>query len=98
MRALTIAPGKPNSARLDDIPEPSPDEGTILVQAQSIGVCGTDRELIEGLYGWPPPGKDRLVLGHESLGRVVEAPAESGLGAGDLVVGIVRHPDPVPCL
>jgi threonine dehydrogenase-like Zn-dependent dehydrogenase len=38
-----------------------------------------------------------LILGHESLGRVVEAPAESGLRKGDPVVGIVRRPDPVPC-
>jgi threonine dehydrogenase-like Zn-dependent dehydrogenase len=38
-----------------------------------------------------------LVLGHESLGRVLDAPAGSGFASGDLVVGIVRHPDPVPC-
>jgi glucose 1-dehydrogenase len=37
------------------------------------------------------------VLGHESLGRVTEAPDGSGFAAGDLVVGIVRRPDPVPC-
>ena len=40
---------------------------------------------------------DRLVLGHESLGRVLRAPPDSGFGAGDLVVGVVRRPDPVPC-
>jgi threonine dehydrogenase-like Zn-dependent dehydrogenase len=38
-----------------------------------------------------------LVIGHESLGKVVEAPADSGFMPGDLVVGIVRRPDPVPC-
>ena len=42
-------------------------------------------------------GEERLVLGHESLGRVLEAPDGSGFAAGDLVVGIVRRPDPVPC-
>ncbi len=57
----------------------------------------TDRELIDGEYGEAPPGRQRLVLGHESLGRVAEAPAGSGLAVGDSVVGIVRHPDPVPC-
>jgi len=97
MRALTIAPGQANSARLEEIPEPTPEPGTILVQAVALGVCGTDVELVEGLYGWAPPGKDRLVLGHESLGRVLEAPAGSKFAPGDLVVGIVRHPDPVPC-
>jgi len=37
------------------------------------------------------------VLGHESLGEVVAAPAGSGFAVGDRVVGIVRQPDPVPC-
>jgi glucose 1-dehydrogenase len=37
------------------------------------------------------------VIGHESLGTVKEAPAGSGVEAGDLVVGIVRRPDPIPC-
>src|SRR4051812_42795974 len=97
MRALTIAPGAKDSARLDDVPEPSAEEGSILVEGLVIGVCGTDRELVEGLYGWAPPGRPRLVLGHESLGRVLAAPAVSGLKPGELVVGIVRHPDPVPC-
>src|SRR5437867_599451 len=45
MRALTIAPGKQDSARLDDIPEPSAEEGSILVEGLVMGVCGTDREL-----------------------------------------------------
>jgi threonine dehydrogenase-like Zn-dependent dehydrogenase len=36
-------------------------------------------------------------LGHESLGEIKAAPAESGLAPGDLIVGIVRRPDPVPC-
>jgi glucose 1-dehydrogenase len=52
---------------------------------------------VEGKYGWAPPGKDRLVLGHESLGRVLEPGPVPGLAKGDLVVGIVRRPDPVPC-
>jgi threonine dehydrogenase-like Zn-dependent dehydrogenase len=38
----------------------------------------------------------RLVLGHESLGRVID-PGGSALEQDDLVVGIVRRPDPVPC-
>lgn len=57
----------------------------------ALGVCGTDREIVSGEYGWPPPGERRLVLGHESLGRVAEAPAGSELKPGDLVAGIVRR-------
>ncbi len=62
-----------------------------------MGVCGTDREIVAGEYGWAPPGRERLVIGHESLGRVREAPAGSGFEEGDLVVGVVRRPDPEPC-
>jgi glucose 1-dehydrogenase len=69
----------------------------LAVRAVALGVCGTDREIIAGTYGAVPPGQERLVLGHESLGRVEEAPSNSGFERGDLVVGIVRRPDPVPC-
>src|SRR5262245_5477717 len=97
MRAITILPGVPHSARLDDIPEPPVSEGMLAVQAVALGVCATDREIIAGNYGSAPPGQERLVLGHESLGRVEEAPSGPGFARGDLVVGIVRRPDPVPC-
>ncbi len=69
----------------------------MLVQTLAVGVCGTDLEISRGDYGWAPPGRDRLVLGHESVGRVLEVPPGAGLGVGDLVVGIVRRPDPEPC-
>jgi len=97
MRAITVTPGVANSARLDEMPPPPAGDGTILVRNLALGVCGTDREIIAGEYGASPPGETRLVLGHESLGRVEEAPAESGFAPGDLVVGVVRRPDPVPC-
>jgi threonine dehydrogenase-like Zn-dependent dehydrogenase len=97
MRALTIAPGQKDSIRLDERPDPAPEPDCALVEALALGVCGTDMEIINGDYGWAPQGEDRLILGHESLGRVLEAPARSSLKAGDLVVGIVRRPDPVPC-
>ncbi|HEX3917491.1 MAG TPA: glucose 1-dehydrogenase [Caulobacteraceae bacterium] len=97
MRALTVAPGQKNSIQLDERPEPTPDLACALVEALALGVCGTDMEIIHGDYGWAPAGEDRLILGHESLGRVIQAPAGSLLKAGDLVVGIVRRPDPVPC-
>lgn len=97
MRAITVTPGRQGSARLEARPRPEPGPGELLVQAVALGVCGTDHEILEGAYGWAPSGADRLVLGHESLGRVVEAPPGCGFAPGDLVVGIVRRPDPVPC-
>jgi threonine dehydrogenase-like Zn-dependent dehydrogenase len=83
--------------QLEERPEPAPDCASLLVQSVALGICGTDREIIRGEHGWPPPGHKRLVLGHESLGRVLEAPDNSDFAPGDLVVGIVRRPDPIPC-
>jgi glucose 1-dehydrogenase len=97
MRALTVAPGIANSAQVEDVADPPRSDGVVLVRTVALGVCGTDREIVSGRYGWAPPGQRRLVIGHESLGTVQEAPAECGVKVGDLVVGIVRRPDPVPC-
>ena len=97
MRALVVTPGKMDSLALVDVPEPSPAEGSVLVEALALGLCGTDVEIVSGVYGQAPSGREVLVLGHENLGRVMEAPAGSGVSVGDLVVGIVRRPDPVPC-
>lgn len=97
MRALTVVPQRAGSARLDEVAEPPAADGEIVVETLAIGICGTDLEILRGEYGWAPPGEERLILGHESLGRVVEAPAGAALARGDLVVGIVRRPDPVPC-
>ncbi len=97
MRALSVVPGKAGSLELVDVPEPQPRDGEVLVDVVAVGVCGTDVEIVAGEYGEAPPGADRLVLGHESLGRVREAPAGAGLSEGDLVACIVRCPDPLPC-
>lgn len=96
MRALTVEPGRANSAAITEYDVPVGD-GDVLVEGVAIGICGTDREIAAGLYGVAPPDSDRLVLGHESLGRVIAAPDGSGFATDDLVVGIVRRPDPVPC-
>ena len=97
LKAITLEPKKSGTARLEEIPEPNVDEGAVLVEAVAVGVCGTDTEIVEGKYGWSPPGKTRLVLGHESLGRVLEPDPSGRLKKGDLVAGMVRRPDPVPC-
>jgi threonine dehydrogenase-like Zn-dependent dehydrogenase len=97
MRALTVVPLKSGSLDVTEFPAPVPSEGELLVDGLALGVCGTDREIASGQYGWAPPGEERLILGHESLGRVREAPEGSGFAAGDLVVGVVRRPDPEPC-
>src|SRR5437667_9434713 len=98
MRAITVSPGTPHSARLEDVREPAESDGSVLVRSLALGVCGTDREILNGSYGFAPPGQQRLILGHESLGVVEASPNGCGLVPGDLVVGIVRRPDPEPCI
>jgi threonine dehydrogenase-like Zn-dependent dehydrogenase len=97
MRALTTIPLTASSLEVSDVPDPTPHDGDLLVDAIAVGVCGTDREIAGGEYGWAPAGSERLILGHESLGRVRRAPEGSDFSPGDLVVGVVRRPDPVPC-
>ncbi|MGC3000226.1 glucose 1-dehydrogenase [Streptomyces sp. G35A] len=97
MRALIVQPGRRGSLDVRRLPDPPPAGRELLVRGLAVGVCGTDREIVGGAYGWAPPGRDWLVLGHESLGRVEHAPAGSGFSVGDLVAGVVRRPDPVPC-
>jgi glucose 1-dehydrogenase len=96
MRALVLrADHDVGVVTLEDVPEPSIEEGELLVEAVALGICGTDRELTQRPRR--VPGRGYMVLGHESLGRVLEAPPGSGFVPGQLVVGTVRRPDPVPC-
>ncbi|SDS72022.1 glucose 1-dehydrogenase [Actinopolymorpha singaporensis] len=98
MKAITVVPGSPDQVQVSDVEEPTPVAGTLLVEGRMLGICGTDVEIVEEQgRGSPPPGQDRLLIGHESLGVVLDAPADSGFASGDLVVGMVRRPDPVPC-
>jgi threonine dehydrogenase-like Zn-dependent dehydrogenase len=97
MQALTVQPGKAGTLAVGDVEDPDPGPGELVVDGLAIGVCGTDKEIAGGQYGWAPPGRESLVIGHESLGRVAVAPPGSTFSPGDLVVGVVRRPDPVPC-
>ncbi|TCM45124.1 glucose 1-dehydrogenase [Kribbella sp. VKM Ac-2568] len=97
MRAMTVVPGKADSAAVGELAEPPEADGSVLVEGLLTGICGTDLELVSGAFGSGRPGSDKLVIGHESLGRVLDAPLGSGFNPGDLVAGIVRRPDPEPC-
>jgi glucose 1-dehydrogenase len=96
MKAVTVVPGVAGSLRLDEIGEPRAEDGALTVDCLQIGICGTDQEIAAGGYGWPPEGSERLVIGHESLGRVRDD-SSGRFSVGDFVVGIVRRPDPLPC-
>lgn len=93
MKAVTVIPGVPESLRLRDVPKPSPRRGQVLLKPLMVGVCGTDKEIIEGKYGKAPEGSDYLILGHEALAEVAElGDGVDNVSVGDLVVPTVRRP------
>jgi threonine dehydrogenase-like Zn-dependent dehydrogenase len=98
MHALSVDPRTPGSAGLIDISKPHPGAGSVLVRSLEVGVCGTDAEILAGKHGKAPRDEQRLIIGHECIGVVEEAPSDSAFQAGDIVTPIVRRPDPVPCL
>ncbi|MGO9612809.1 MAG: hypothetical protein ACLPX5_07230 [Dissulfurispiraceae bacterium] len=56
MKAITVEPKKPDTARLEDVRAPDVQNGSVLVEAIAVGVCGKDVEIVEGKYGGAPPG------------------------------------------
>ena len=95
MKAVAVNPGT-RTVELLDHNEPRLAASTeVRLQMLEVGVCGTDREIAAFAYGDPPEGCEYLVIGHESLARVVEVgPGVDGLQPGDLVVPMVRRPCP----
>ena len=95
--AVAVYPGKPGSIHLRHVAKPTLDAAAngrgVLVKVLRVGVDGTDKEIISGLYGKPPPGDDYLIIGHESFGVVEEVGHNvHELRAGDYVVATVRRP------
>jgi threonine dehydrogenase-like Zn-dependent dehydrogenase len=87
MQALVTQPGVPHSTRVAETPEPT-GEG-VLLRVLEVGVCGTDREISEGLFGVAAGDGAVLVLGHEVL-AIVERDGH-GFTRGDLVTATVRR-------
>src|SRR5438067_10196369 len=67
----------------------------VLVQTLRVGVCGTDRHVMERAFDprrQLPSGSEYLVLGHEAVGRVLEVgTGVQSVKPGDLVVPTVRR-------
>jgi threonine dehydrogenase-like Zn-dependent dehydrogenase len=93
MRAIAMFPTE-KKIRLVERPSPKLEgNDQARVRMLEVGVCGTDHEIARFEYGAPPTGEPYLVMGHESLGEVVEVgSAVSSLKPGDLVVTTVRRP------
>ena len=95
MKAIAVTPGKRQIGIIDH-PEPRIESpADVKLRMIEAGVCGTDKEICRFDYGTPPAGSPYLVIGHESLGQVVETgPKVTRVAAGDLVVPMVRRPCP----
>jgi glucose 1-dehydrogenase len=93
VRAVAVFPSG-RELKVIDQPEPRVErDDDVLVQMLDVGICGTDREIARFAYGNPPPGSPYLVIGHESLGQVLEVGrAVTRVKPGDLVVTMVRRP------
>jgi 2-desacetyl-2-hydroxyethyl bacteriochlorophyllide A dehydrogenase len=64
----------PNDIRYEQVPDPIPGPGQILVRVHAAGICGTDLELHSHEHPVYKSGKGALplILGHEWSGEVVE--------------------------
>src|SRR5690348_12752806 len=92
MKAIALKPGTTEIA-LADYPEPaiqSPDE--VKIKIWHVGICGTDREEAEGGRADAPQGSDKLDIGHEMLGQVMETGSSvTNVKKGDFAVFTVRR-------
>ncbi len=86
MRALVISTAAPIETaplRVEARPTPAPGRGEILVRVSACGVCRTDLHIVEGEL---PLVRASLVLGHQAVGRVESAGADTRrFKAGDRV-------------
>ncbi len=100
MKAVAVFPADRRLSIIDH-PEPALASPTdVKLRMLDVGICGTDKEIVAFEYGTPPDGSPYLIIGHESLGEVVEVGARvTRLKVGDLAVPTVRRPCPEPtCL
>ena len=93
MRAVAMFP-KERQIRVIDRPSPALEaDDQVKLRMLDVGVCGTDHDIAHFEYGSPPAGELYLVMGHESLGEVIEiGSAVTGINPGDLIVTTVRRP------
>ncbi|UCD57938.1 MAG: alcohol dehydrogenase catalytic domain-containing protein, partial [Candidatus Hydrogenedentota bacterium] len=71
----------PHRMAIDDVPQPAPGEGEVLLKVDSCGICGTDVEFYETGSYYP-----RTILGHECSATITEiGPGVEGWSIGDRV-------------
>ncbi len=84
MRAVQVARLEgPRGVDIVDVPEPTPDDGDLLVEVHALGVSFPDLLLSKGEYQLKPDLP--FQLGVDFAGVVSKAPAGSGFASGDRV-------------
>ncbi len=71
MRAIVL--NAANEVHLEDVRQPSPEAGETLIQVLHSGICGTDLKIFQGSIPVDYP----RIMGHESVGEVVEGEKSS---------------------
>lgn len=69
LRRIVSVKEEPAPLTLENIPEPSPEKGEVLIRVTRCGVCHTELDEIEGRT---PPPRLPVVLGHQVVGRIEE--------------------------
>ncbi|MFF3484954.1 NAD(P)H-quinone oxidoreductase [Streptomyces sp. NPDC002701] len=89
MRAITIPkPGGPEALVWDEVPDPAPGEGDVLVEVAASAVNRADLLQRQGFYD-PPPGASPYP-GLECSGRIAAlGPGTSGWSVGDEVCALL---------
>lgn len=70
MRALVFH--GPGDIRVEELPDPGPAPGEVLIRVTATGICGSDLHGYTGENGRRHPGQ---VMGHETVGRIEAAGA-----------------------
>jgi alcohol dehydrogenase, propanol-preferring len=71
---------------IKDVDRPHPDEGEVLIEVEVCGVCHSDLHVADG--DWTQFArivKKPLILGHEIVGKVIEARSSENIKVGDRV-------------
>jgi len=93
VKAIAVTPQKRKVEIINQAEPETLSPTDVKLRMLEAGVCGTDKEICAFEYGTPPAGSEQLVIGHESLGEVVEVgPNVTRVKVGDLVVPMVRRP------
>ena len=84
---------------VEELDDPTPDAGQVVVDVQAVGICGSDVHGFTGSSGRRFPG---IVMGHEFAGTISElGPETEGFAVGDGVVvmplfSVAEGVDPYP--